>query len=205
MIQNNEQLSNQLTDLRSQFDSIYNELNYLKNQLQEKEALKLARLKRNRLPKRDPMTAEVYDFLIESINGKNYRNARLRIALCLLTITGIPINQLLPLKVSQLETLLQKNWIEINRSKRGPVSHKAYLTGKGKKLLRQRQEDFEFIFWINKPDAYIFTSEYTPDKMLRRESLTKSINTVTRKASEELPGNPNITSHSFRIGFITQL
>jgi site-specific recombinase XerD len=41
--------------------------------------------------------------------------------------------------------------------------------------------------------------------MLRRESLTKSINTVTRKASEELPGNPNITSHSFRIGFITQL
>lgn len=44
-----------------------------------------------------------------------------------------------------------------------------------------------------------------PDKMLRRESLTKSINTVTRKASEELPGNPNITSHSFRIGFITQL
>ena len=41
--------------------------------------------------------------------------------------------------------------------------------------------------------------------MLRRESLTKSINTVTRKASEKLPGNPNITSHSFRIGFITQL
>lgn len=80
------------------------------------------------------MTAEVYDFLIESINGKNYRNARLRIALCLLTITGIRINELLPLKVSQLETLLH----EINRSKRGLVSHKAYLNGKGKKLLRQR-------------------------------------------------------------------
>ena len=41
--------------------------------------------------------------------------------------------------------------------------------------------------------------------MLRRESLTKSINVVTRKASEELPDKPNITSHSFRIGFITQL
>jgi hypothetical protein len=51
-----------------------------------------------------------------------------------LTIKGIRINELLPLKVSQLETLLQKNWIEINRSKRGPVSHKAYLTGKGKKF-----------------------------------------------------------------------
>ena len=205
LLQDNQELNHQLTDIRSQYDDIYKELIYLTKQRQEKEALKLARLKRKRLPKRDPITFEVYDFLIKSVNGKNYRNARLRIAICLLTITGIRINELLPLKVYQLENLVKKNWIEINRSKRGPTNHKAYLTPKGKKLLRQRQEDFEFIFWIKEPNAYVFTSEYTPDKMLRRESLTKSINVVTRKASEELPDKPNITSHSFRIGFITQL
>jgi integrase len=205
LLESNDQLSQQLATLQSEFISLAEELNYLKKQRQEKEALKLARLKRTRLPKRDPMTLEAYDFLIKSIHGKDYRNARLRIALCLLTITGIRINELLPLKVSQLETLVKKNWIEINRSKRGPASHKAYLTRQGKKLLRERQEDFQFIFWIKEPDAYVFTSEYKPNKMLRRESLTKSINTVTRKASEQLPGKPNITSHSFRIGFITQL
>ena len=41
--------------------------------------------------------------------------------------------------------------------------------------------------------------------MLRRDSLTKQVNSVMRKLSKTLPNQPNITSHSFRTGFITQL
>ena len=45
----------------------------------------------------------------------NYIATRTRIAICLLTVTGIRISELLPLKVGQLETLLKEGWISINR------------------------------------------------------------------------------------------
>lgn len=53
-------------------------------------------------------------------------------------ITGSRINELLPLKVYQLQTLVEEGWIAIDRSKRGPASHKAFLTKEGKKLLKER-------------------------------------------------------------------
>ena len=60
-------------------------------------------------------------------------------------MTGIRINELLPLKVSQLETLFKENWIAIDRSKRGPSSHKAFLTTERKKIIQDRQKDFQLI------------------------------------------------------------
>ena len=60
--------------------------------------------------------------------SNNYTKARLRVALCLLAITGIRANELLPLKVYQLKTLLYEGWVKIDRSKRGSASHKAYLS-----------------------------------------------------------------------------
>ena len=41
--------------------------------------------------------------------------------------------------------------------------------------------------------------------MLRRETLTRDVNKIMRTVSTQLPGKPNITSHSFRIGYITKL
>ena len=42
-------------------------------------------------------------------------------------------------------------------------------------------------------------------KKLRREAITKDVNKVMRVVSKQLTGQPNVTSHSFRIGYITQL
>ena len=42
-------------------------------------------------------------------------------------------------------------------------------------------------------------------KPLRRDTLTKEINFVLRNLSKNLPDKPNFTTHSFRIGFISQL
>ena len=113
------------------------------------------------------------------------------------TVTGIRINELLPLKVSQLETLFKENWIAIDRSKRGPSNHKAFLTKEGKKIIQDRQKDFQLIFLIKEPDSYLFT--------LNRVVITRDVNKVMREVSNHLPGKLNITSHSFRIGYITQL
>lgn len=34
------------------------------------------------------------------------------------------------------------DWIKINRSKRGPANHKAFLSVEGKKLVKEREKDF---------------------------------------------------------------
>jgi len=201
----NQELVELNTELTQQLGTIIAELNQIKQEHQEKEIRKQARVNRKRLPKREPMTAEIYKKLVQAAVGPAYIDVQLRIAICLLTITGIRINKLLPLKVYQLQTLVEEGWIAIDRSKRGPANHKAFLTKEGKKLVKDRQKDFQFIFLMKEPDSYVFTNESNHSKILTRETITKAINLVTRMVSEEILSKPNITNHSFRIGYITQL
>ena len=133
------ELNNRLTE---QFSVVVAQLNQIKQERQEKEIRKQTRANRKRLPKRDPMTAEIYKELVKAAEGPTYINARTRIALCILAVTGIRINELLPLKVNQLQTLIEENWIAVDRSKRGPSNHKAFLTKEWKKLIHNRQKDF---------------------------------------------------------------
>jgi hypothetical protein len=65
----------------------------------------------------------------------------------------------LPLKVGQLQTLLEEHWIGIDRSKRGFANHKAFLTREGRKVVEERRKDFKFLFLMKTMDSYIFTSE----------------------------------------------
>lgn len=151
-------------ELIQQLGIVVAELNQIKQERQEKEIRKQARANRKRLPRREPMTAEIYKKLLQAAEGPAYTNIRLRIAICLLTITGIRINELLPLKVYPLQTLVEEGWIAIDRSKRGPTNHKAFLTKEGKKLVKDRQKDFQFIFLMKEPDSYIFTNESNHSK-----------------------------------------
>lgn len=205
LIEGNDYLKDMVEHLEKQIAILLDEIKRLKSQEEARIARKEARATRRRLPKRDPITDDIYSFLIQTVEGLDYKSARLRIALCLLTVTGVRISELLPLKVSQLQTLIKNHWIAIDRVKRGPANHKAFLTYKGKSLIKDRQRDFEIIFSMKENDSYIFTSEKNHNKMLRRETLTKDVNSVTRNASQRLSDAPNITSHSFRVGFITQL
>jgi len=194
----NENLSHQL-------ERVEKELNILKKEREEKVSRKEARANRKRLPRRDPVTREIYDLLIQASGSPAYTSVRLRIAFCLLTVTGIRINELLPLKVGQIQTLLEAHWIGIDRSKRGPANHKAFLTREGRKLVEERRKDFNFLFLMKTMDSFIFTSELNHTKMLSRETITRDVNKIMRSVSKSLPNQPNITSHSFRVGYISQL
>ena len=191
--------------LNRKLERVENELNMLKQEREEKASRKEARTNRKRLPKRDPVTREIYNLLIQAVVSPNYTSVRLRIAFCLLAVTGIRISELLPLKVSQLQTLLTAHWIAIDRSKRGPANHKAFLTREGRKVVDERRKDFNFLFLMKDMDSYVFTSELNHNKMLSRETITKDVNQVMRSVSKSLPNQPNITSHSFRVGYISQL
>ena len=104
----NEELLKSNDQLKQQLEIVVEELNQIKQERQEKEIRKQARANRKRFPKRDPMTAEIYKKLLKAAEGPAYTDIRLRIAICLLTITGIRINELLPLKVYQLQTLVEE-------------------------------------------------------------------------------------------------
>jgi len=201
----NEELLKSNDQLKQQLDEVLKELNAIKQEREEKAARKEAWTNRKRLPKRDPMTGEIYRELMQATEGPTYIKLRTRMALCILAVTGIRINELLPLKVSQLETLFKENWIAIDRSKCGPSNHKAFLTKEGKKIIKDRQKDFELIFLLKKPDSYLFTAEANHSKPLDRVVITRDVNKMMREVSNQLPGKLNITSHSFRIGYITQL
>lgn len=54
-------------------------------------------------------------------------------------------------------------------------------------------------------DSYVFISDRKPYQMLQRETITMDVNRVMHSVSSLLPSKPNITSHSFRIGYISQL
>ena len=71
--------------------------------------------------------------------------------------------------------------------------------------MHDRQKDFQFILLIKELDAYVFTVEANHYKPLDRVVITRDVNKVMREVSNQLPGKLNITSHSFRIGYITQL
>lgn len=201
----NSELLDLNKELNEQLDIVVSELSELKKEREKQAARRKKRRKRKRLPKRDGITLEIYEQLITSIKGSNFKSARLRLSILILTITGVRINELLPLKVEQLLTLFKSNWISINRSKRGPSSHKAYLTGLGKNLMANRHQNFEIIFAMKKLDDYVFTFEKNHCKPLRRDTQTKEINIVLRNLSKILPDKPYLTTHSFRIGFISQL
>jgi integrase len=201
----NEKLLKSNYQLKQQLDEVLKELNAIKQEREKKAARKEAWANRKRLPKRDPMTGEIYRELMRATEGPTYINLRTRMALCILAVTGIRINELLPLKVSQLETLFKENWIAIDRSKRGPSNHKAFLTKEGKKIIQDRQKDFQLVFLMKELDSYVFTAEANHYKSLDRVVITRDVNKVMREVSNQLPGKLNITSHSFRIGYITKL
>ena len=138
----NEELLKSNDQLKQQLDDVIKELNTIKQEREEKVARKEAWTNRKRLPKRDPMTAKIYTELMRAAEGPTYNQLRTRIAICILAVTGIRINELLPLKIGQLETLFKENWIAIDRSNRGPSNHKAFLTKEGTKIIQDRQKDF---------------------------------------------------------------
>jgi integrase len=203
----NQELLEVTKNLSQQLETVVVRLNLLKKE-GEKEKIPTreeAELRVKKLLKPLAMTPQIYKKLIHASEGPTYLQVRLRLAFCLLAVTGIQISELLPLKVGQIQTLRESGSIEIYRSKEGGSSHRAFLTKEGKKLINDRKRDFEFIFLMKTADSYIFTAENNHSKMLRRETMIRAVNKIIRLVSSQMPEQSYITSHSFRIGYITKL
>jgi integrase len=104
----------------------------------------------------------------------------------------------------QIETLFTNSWIAIDRSKRGPSNHKAFLTKQGIRILSSIRKDFEILLYYKSKESFIFTPQYS-DKPLEREVFNREINNFIKSASKKLDNEPLLTSQSFRIGYISKL
>lgn len=200
-------LSVQNAELKQELENVTEKLQALLKEQAETRERKEKRKRQRRLPQKDPLTEDIYEFLIKESNAihrETYQGARLRTALALLTVTGVRISELLPLKVNQVQTLFTDSWIAIDRLKRGPANHRAFLTLKGKKIMRERRRDFEIILFSKEDDSFVFTPQYSADP-LDRTTFNRLINNFLTISTDKLSTKPNIKSHSFRIGFITNL
>lgn len=208
LFEQNEDLKDQLQEMQEQLEFVHQQLHKKNNEERLAKEKRLKRKNRKRLSRREPITREVYNFLISEANAlsysNSYRGARLRLALALLLVTGIRIGELLSLRMSQVKTLFEKSWIAIDRQKRGPSNHKAFLTKEGTQILKDRWEDFQFLSHWKKSDSYIFTGE-SSEEPLKLEAFNRIINQFLKQSAAKLERNPKLRSHSFRIGFITQL
>lgn len=207
-------LAVQNNELQQKLEAVQEQLSIVTKELEDRKKQELIALeKRNhrknrlRLPPKDPVTKEIYEFLIDradKLYGETYQGARLRLAITLLTITGVRISELLPLKGYQIKTLFEHSWIKIDRLKKGPANHKAFLTKAGKLAMKKRHKDFEIVQYAKPDDSCVFTAQYS-SKPLTREAFNRIVNNFLNDSVKELPYRPNIKSHSFRAGFITQL
>jgi hypothetical protein len=95
----------------------------------------------------------------------------------------------------------QKPYIKVTCKKGGKVEHKAFLTPKGREIVRERKQDFDYLSSFGK--EAIFWSSRTKDGYMARPYFTQMVNDVLKVLSEHF--DARYISHSFRKGFITEL
>lgn len=174
---NNKELTRKLT-------TIIEILQRLEKKQEERNSRKDAYVNKRYIPESQPMTLMIYNQLIDNRRTTTfckYKDIRLRVIFCILFLTGIKLSQLLTLKVYQLQTLVENHCISINSLKPDSNNSKAFLTEEGKKVIQAREKDFEIIVSGKTPDSYVFTSEFRPDKMLRRETISRDNCTIKSK------------------------
>lgn len=201
--------------------------NYIKKiEVKEKLKAELAEKRKNRQRRNNtqPFLKEHYDSAIHEISNNKDMSfliaARLRVIITILILTGIRISELRELKVSQILSLLRKGYLAINRQKRGPVNHKAFLSNQGKKILNNIKEDIILLLQYNSiplPEEnlsnyyvlpydhlYLFSNSKSKGKKpLARPYINNLLNKNLQKLDVFKNADLHFTSHSFRHGYPT--
>lgn len=95
--------------LNKQLEILVIKLNQIKQEHTEKEIPNQTHANWKCLLKCDLMTAKIYKELIKESTGSTYLYVRWKLAVCLLSVTGVSINELLNSKVAQLQTLIEES------------------------------------------------------------------------------------------------
>jgi integrase len=204
------------------------ELTEYKNKLLEEQKLKeqrrLKRANAKKRPKTQPILTEHYDAIISYIElNPSYSpliKIRFKIMTFLLLLTGCRISEILSIKVDVIIYLHNSNSIPIDRKKGGAKQHKAFISKAGQTLLKARKQDFYFLLQYlgltnitfkksdiqtyNLNNRFLFQGQ-SIDAPLSRATFTLQYNKMLKEIPLFIEKDLQISSHSFRAGYITEL
>lgn len=156
----NQDLKNKLESLQlkqSESNQIIHELNEYRKRIETDQQVKLLakqkRLNRKQREKTQPLTLNDFETIITAINNNKHftTNTRIRfhVTTLIFMLTGVRISELLNIKVSQILSLIFKGHIAIDRAKKGPSNHKAFLTKTAKTILAKYKTDIVYLLQFN--------------------------------------------------------
>lgn len=196
----------------------------------EDEKLKKREKRKNR-KRRDqtqPFTEDHYKIALEYLNTPDYSEyqyttkLRIKVILAIFICTGLRISEVRLIKVSQVLSLIRKNYIAIDRLKRGPANKKAFLKKSGVAIIQKAAPDIVELLKISDihiPDKaldnyfntsydelYLFSAPSNKGKKpYARPYFTDSFNKIIRSVPHFIENDLKFSSHSCRHGFLAQL
>lgn len=220
-----------LEEKQTQNLNLIKELVNYKNKMEEakaaKESRREKRLKRQKRPQPQPFLREYLPWVLAFIEKNKLNNltqTRLRLAMVLLVVTGVRISEIRFIKVSQIVTLFEKNYLQVNLSKGGHKGHKIFLTKEGQTLVSTYRLDFMNLMLLSgfiqelptrrnlanlDPailEFYLFSANSSKgQRPLSRVFFTNQLNNILKGTPELVERGIHLTSHSFRRGYITSL
>lgn len=188
----NDQILDQLQDLK-------NTVHDLRQQLTPKPK----RSARAELPLRDPASDSVYDYLMALKRTKSFTRyvwARNRIAITLLRFLGLRASDVALVTLQDIESGLRHGSFQVLQPKTGKY-RVVVFTQSAKQMLAKLNIEIKTVFgdYYNKPLA----SPQKSRKQIGKDEWVRSINRFIEPAILEF--NLILTSHSFRINYVTKL
>jgi integrase len=156
--------------------------------------LKGKRLKKKKLPLRDPVTNETFFYLFSKPQEKRERilnYSRFRLAILLLWATGLRINEIRKITNQDLNTILKNKKLHLYQSKVNNY-RELYFSDQAIKLLKTFNHSKEIV----KKNNIFLGGSSSPTNWIQ------FINTRLKKYLHNYQFN--IKSHSFRVNYVTQ-
>nr|NP_689349.1 putative integrase/recombinase protein [Chaetosphaeridium globosum]AAM96636.1 putative integrase/recombinase protein [Chaetosphaeridium globosum] len=159
-------------------------------------------MKKKRTQPRQPINFEIYQFLMKQKRAKHsslYVFHRNRIVITILFCTGLRVNELRTITWKMLKQSLKTQYLEVYQSKTD-CYRKVILSPKAISLLCSLQKEYTKFFQDRQKWCLGYTSK---GSMVDEHIWLKCINNFIKPAANHF--NVKLSSHSFRINYITNL
>lgn len=187
-----------LQHINNRFNTVHNHIELSKIEILDKlEKTKKQKVKTTRLLERDSVDFTFYKQIMDAKRQKRERvlhYSRFRVAVTLLFFTGARVNEIKNCTEKEVYSLLKDRVIIINQSKTQSL-RKVVLGEKAIKYFKKLEKDIDTVF----------SSYESLGGNHSSISFIKFVNKRLKKFALIYKKNSNISSHSFRIGFVTKL
>lgn len=116
-------------------------------------------------------------------------DARCRLAITLLFLTGLGINELLQVKFETVKNIFENKrpYINITRIKGGGKRETFFLSKYGNLVGKEKKQDYDILktLVLTKKDSFFFQSKLNKKKTISREHFTKQINKLLKVLGEK--------------------